>query len=59
MDFLFFSPPADNGAEFVRVIYVRQDKDGDGNYLPTVTVNPPMTEDALGAVVDRHFTLVG
>ena len=31
LDFLFDSEPADNGAEYVGVIYVRQDKDEHGN----------------------------
>lgn len=54
LDFLFYSPPASNGAEYVGVIYVEQDKDGAGNYLPSVTVTPPLTEGGLGPVIDRN-----
>jgi hypothetical protein len=54
LDFLFFSPPASNGAEFARIIYVRQDKDEAGNYLPSVTVIPPLSDGGLGPIIDRH-----
>jgi len=54
LDFLFFSPPASNGAEFARIIYVRQDKDEAGNYLPSVTVIPPLSDGGLGPIIDRN-----
>ncbi|NIP24915.1 MAG: hypothetical protein GWO38_14140, partial [Phycisphaerae bacterium] len=43
---------ATNSAEFVPVIGVRQKKDANGNYLPTYSVTPPLTESGLGNLVD-------
>ncbi len=54
LDFLFYSPPASNGAEFAPIIYVRQDKDEAGNYLPSVKVIPPLTDGGLGPIIDRN-----
>lgn len=45
-------PPAPNSAEFVPLISVKQKKNPEGLYLPDYTVNPPMTEDRLGQLVD-------
>lgn len=54
LDFAFESPAPANGAEYAGIVYVRQDKDGNGNYLPTFTVNPALNEYSLGPVIKRN-----
>ncbi|MCI0577347.1 MAG: hypothetical protein L0331_14250, partial [Chloroflexi bacterium] len=41
LNFSSSAPPAATTAEFVGIIAVIQNKDDDGTYLPTYTVNPP------------------
>ncbi|HSM55186.1 MAG TPA: CARDB domain-containing protein [Candidatus Sulfomarinibacteraceae bacterium] len=48
------APVAPNNAEFVPVIAVQQDRDGQGGYLPTYSTVPPLTEGGLGALVDSR-----
>ena len=43
-----------NGSEFARVVRVKQDKSGCCTYLPTYRISPPLTETALGALVDSE-----
>lgn len=53
--YLNFGPSASsasNSAEYIPVIGVRQNKDSNGNYLPTYSVTPAVTDGALGALVD-------
>ncbi len=50
--------PAPNSAEYVALVSIGQDKTGDGQYLPTYSVNPPMTDARLGQLVlDRPGSL--
>jgi hypothetical protein len=44
-------PPAPNLAEYVPLISIRQNK-SNGVYLPSFSVNPPMTDYRLGQLVD-------
>ncbi len=43
---------ATNLAEYVPVIGVRQNKDGNGNYLPTYSVTPALNNSGLGLLID-------
>lgn len=55
--YLNFGPAAasaSNSAEYVPMVSIRQNRDADGNYLPTYTVSPPLTENGLGNVVDSR-----
>lgn len=54
LDFQIESPIPSNDAEFVGIVYVRQDKDSEGNYLPSVTIVPELTQPSLGAVIERN-----
>jgi hypothetical protein len=53
INFSISAPPASNGAEFVHVINIKQDKSG-GTYLPTYTITPPLTDGGLGAQIDNN-----
>lgn len=60
--FLNFGPstvatPA-NSAEFVAVITIHQNKDANGNYLPTYSVSPALTNNQLGYLVDSNPNMV-
>jgi hypothetical protein len=55
--YLSFGPaiaPAANQAEFVPVIMIRQNKDANGNYLPSYTVVPALTDGQLGFIIDQY-----
>lgn len=54
LNFGLTSASATNGAEFVRVIKVKQDKTASGDYLPSYTVTPPLTDSGLGQLVDAY-----
>jgi hypothetical protein len=45
---------APNNAEFTPVISVKQDKTDQGEYLPTFSTSPPLTDNGLGVVVDSR-----
>jgi hypothetical protein len=47
-----FPAAAENGAESVPVIAVKQKKDIDGNYLDDYTILPSLTDESLGALLD-------
>lgn len=56
--YLTFGPTgsvAPNGAEFVHVIRIKQDKDGE-TYLPTYTFRPALTDAGLGSLVDNNLS---
>lgn len=40
------------GSEYVGVLRLDQDRDGDGHYLPTYTISPPLTDADFGAKLD-------
>lgn len=42
------------GIEAVRVIWVEQDKDDDGNYLPGYWTSPELTDASLGALIGTN-----
>ncbi|HET6446277.1 MAG TPA: hypothetical protein VFI27_17045, partial [candidate division Zixibacteria bacterium] len=48
------SVSAPNNAEFTPVIKVKQDKTDLGEYLPTFSISPPLTDNGLGVVVDNR-----
>lgn len=48
------SPQAHWNVEYVPVVRIKQDRDGAGYRLPTVSVTPPLTDDGLGALVDNQ-----
>jgi hypothetical protein len=48
----FVSAP--NNAEFASVITVKQDKTAEGVYLPTYSINPALSDNELGALVDAR-----
>jgi hypothetical protein len=55
--YLNFGPStasASNSAEYVPVISVRQNKDANGNYLPTYSISPPLTNNGLGNLIDDN-----
>jgi len=57
-----YTEPAANGAEFVHLIWVQQDKDGNGDYLNSYQVTPPMDDHGLGYLLlsrPGHMWLVG
>ena len=54
LNFHVAAPAAPNDAEFVPVISIRQDRDGQGGYLPTYTADPPLTEAGLGARIAQR-----
>lgn len=53
LNFSISAPPAPNGAEFVPVIIVRQNKSG-ATYQPGYTATPPLTDAGLGARIDSN-----
>lgn len=53
LNFNVSSASASNGAEFARVISVKQDKNG-AQYLPTYTISPALTDAGLGAQIDNN-----
>ena len=48
LDFVAHSPSGPADVEFVQVIRVKQNKDGNGNYLSGYSVIPSLTEGGLG-----------
>lgn len=53
LDFGAHAPNGPDGIEFVQVIRIKQNKSG-CYYQPGYSVNPPLTEDGLGALVRAH-----
>jgi hypothetical protein len=52
LNFGVYSLPASNGAEFVPIVRVEQNKTPEGVYLPSYTVIPELNDDNLGHQID-------
>ena len=53
MNYAVGMPPASNGAEYVPLVWVQQDKDGEV-YLPSYSTSPPITDEGLGTLIDQY-----
>lgn len=49
----YTTPPA-NGAEYAHLVWVQQKKNANGDYLDDFIVNPPMSNNSLGYLLQRR-----